>query len=110
MEELKELLSLGHPVEVHLVLSATTRERDLVENIKHYRGIPVSRLLFTKLDETGGFGGVFNLMRQTGLPLSYFSTGQRVPEDLEVVRPERLAELLLDGVVRALGEPTHIER
>jgi flagellar biosynthesis protein FlhF len=34
-------------------------------------------------------------MRKTGMPLSYFSVGQRVPEDLEVARPERLAELLL---------------
>jgi flagellar biosynthesis protein FlhF len=95
MTEVHDMLSLNHPVEVHLVLSATTRERDLMQYTNHYRGIPFNRLLFTKLDETTGVGGAFDLMRKTGVPLSYFSVGQRVPEDLEVARPERLAELLL---------------
>jgi flagellar biosynthesis protein FlhF len=95
MTEVHDMLSLNHPVEVHLVLSATTRERDLIQYTNHYLGIPFNRLLFTKLDETTGVGGAFDLMRKTGVPLSYFSVGQRVPEDLEVARPERLAELLL---------------
>jgi flagellar biosynthesis protein FlhF len=95
MTEVHDMLSLNHPVEVHLVLSATTRERDLMQYTTHYRGIPFHRLLFTKLDETAGVGGAFDLMRKTGVPLSYFCVGQRVPEDLELARPERLAELLL---------------
>ncbi len=100
MEELRQLVDLDHPLETHLVLSATTRERDLREGLTQYAGIPISRLLFTKLDETTGFGGLFDLMLRSGLPLSYFSTGQSVPEDLEVVRPERLADLLLGGELR----------
>ena len=95
MTEVHDILSLNHPVEVHLVLSATTRERDLKQYTSHYRGIPVTRLLFTKLDETTGLGGAFDLMRKTGVPLSYFCVGQRVPEDLELARPERLAEILV---------------
>jgi flagellar biosynthesis protein FlhF len=95
MTEVRDLLGLNHPVEVHLVLSATTRERDLMQHTTHYRGIPFTRLLFTKVDETTGGGGVFDLMRKTGVPLSYFGVGQRVPEDLEVARPERLADLLV---------------
>jgi flagellar biosynthesis protein FlhF len=100
MEELRQLVDLDHPLETHLVLSATTRERDLVEGVTQYAGIPISRLLFSKLDETTGFGGLFDLMLRSGLPLSYFSTGQSVPEDLEVVRAERLADLLLGGELR----------
>jgi len=100
MEELRQLVDLDHPLETHLVLSATTRERDLVEGLTQYAGIPINRLLFTKLDETSGFGGMFDLMLRSGLPLSYFSTGQSVPDDLEVARPERLAELLLGGELR----------
>ncbi|HKN86386.1 MAG TPA: flagellar biosynthesis protein FlhF [Nitrospiraceae bacterium] len=100
MTEVHDLLSLNHPVEVHLVLSATTRERDLMQYTNHYRGIPFTRLLFTKLDETTGLGGAFNLMRKTGVPLSYFCVGQRVPEDLELARPERLAALLVDETDR----------
>ncbi|HSC55573.1 MAG TPA: hypothetical protein VLC51_00125, partial [Nitrospira sp.] len=67
-----------------------------------------TRLLFTKLDETTGVGGAFDLMRKTGVPLSYFCVGQRVPEDLELARPERLAALLLDesDQTRAASMPT----
>lgn len=108
MTEVHDLLSLNRPVEVHLVLSATTRERDLMQYTNHYRGIPFTRLLFTKLDETTGVGGAFDLMRKTGVPLSYFCVGQRVPEDLELARPERLAALLLDesDQTRAASMPT----
>lgn len=103
LDELKELVTTGRPLETHLVLSATTRERDLLSTLARYAGLPINRLLFTKLDETTGFGGIFETMLQTGLPLSYFSTGQRVPEDLEVASPERLADLLLGLPLKPLG-------
>nr|MBI3612533.1 flagellar biosynthesis protein FlhF [Nitrospirota bacterium] len=100
IEELRRLIALDHPLETHLVLSATTRERDLKDGAIRYAGLPIDRLLFTKLDETSGFGGLFDLMGRTGLPLSYLSIGQRVPEDLDVARPERVADLLLDGELK----------
>lgn len=109
MTEVHEILSLNHRVEVHLVLSATTRERDLMQHLTHYRGIPFDRILFTKLDETTGFGGAFDLMEATGMPLSYFSVGQRVPEDLEVATPERLAGLLLGDLAHRVHDRTRIE-
>ena len=106
MTEVHDILSLNHPVEVHLVLSATTRERDLKQYTNHYRGIPFNRLLFTKLDETTGLGGAFDLMRTTGVRLSCFCVGQRVPEDLELARPERLAEILMGESGRMLEAST----
>jgi len=110
MEELRQLTALDHPLEIHLVLSATTREQDLKEGLTRYAGIPLHRLLFTKLDETTGFGNLLELMEQTGLPLSYFSVGQNVPEDLEVARPERLADLLLGGDLRPTTNPSRDAR
>lgn len=101
MAELRELISLDHPLEVHLVLAATTRQRDLVDGVARYAGIPVSRLLFTKLDEGTNIGGIYELMRKTQLPLSYFSIGQNVPDDLEVATADRLAALLLGNPLRA---------
>jgi flagellar biosynthesis protein FlhF len=55
-----------------------------------------SRLLFTKLDETEEYGNLFELAYQTSLPLSYWSNGRRVPEDIEPANAARLADLLLD--------------
>ncbi len=101
MQELRELIAVDHPLETHLVLSATTKEQDLRDGWARYAALPVDRLLFTKLDETTGFGGLADLALSTGVPLSYFSTGQRVPEDIEVARPERVADLVLDGEIAA---------
>ena len=81
-----------------------------MQHTNHYRGVPFNRLLFTKLDETIGVGGAFDLMRKTGVPFSYFSIGQRVPEDLEVARPERLAELLLGESGRMMKHRSERER
>ena len=83
-------------VETHLVLSATTRMQDLRRTVARYDACAPSHLLFTKLDETEEYGNLFELAYQTTLPLSYWSNGQRVPEDLELAASTRLADLLLD--------------
>lgn len=85
------------PIEMHLVLAAVTRESDLEAIIAKYSSLPVHRLIFTKLDETTHLGPIFNLARRTGLPVSYVSTGQCVPDDLALATPGLLADLLLDG-------------
>jgi len=83
-------------IETQLVLSATTRMQDLRRTVVRYDACAPSRLLFTKLDETEEYGNLFELAYQTTLPLSYWSNGQRVPEDLELAESARLADLLLD--------------
>ena len=55
------------------------------------------RFLFTKFDETSSFGPIFSEAARTGKPLSFFSTGQRIPEDLEPASASRLLELILPG-------------
>ena len=95
LQDLRDLVSLDHPLETHLVLSATTREQDVIGGVAGYAGIPITRLLFTKLDETRAYGSLFGIAKRSGLPLSYLSTGQNVPEDLETARPERIADLVL---------------
>lgn len=106
LRDLRDLVSLDHPLETHLVLSATTREADLVGGVKGYAGIRINRLLFTKLDETRGYGGLFGLLRTSGLPLSYLSTGQNVPEDLEVAGGERVADLVLGSPLKHVKRET----
>ncbi len=83
-------------IETHLVLSATTRMQDLRRTMTRYEACAPSRLLFTKLDETEEYGNLLELAHQTSLPLSYWSNGQRVPEDFEQADSARLADLLLD--------------
>lgn len=82
-------------VQTHLVLSAATREQDLQRHLAKVNDLPLLRLLFTKLDETEAFGALYDLAYHAGIPLSYWSAGQCVPEDLELASPQRLAEFLI---------------
>jgi len=82
MAELREMVGPLNAPEVHLVLNASIREKDLGRMIDAWKGFPVHRLAFTRLDEAGACGHLLNLLVQTGLPLSYLSTGPRIPEDL----------------------------
>jgi flagellar biosynthesis protein FlhF len=101
LTNLGELKDSYGPIETHLVLSANTRMQDLRRTLARYDVCAPSRLFFTRLDETEEYGNLFELAYQTALPLSYWGTGPRVPEDLELAQPGRLADLLLErGSVR----------
>ena len=93
------LTGLSYDVEVHLVLSATTRIQDIEASMKRCAGAPSLRLLFTKLDETSGYGSIFEAAHHSGIPLSYWGTGPRVPEDMMPAAPDRLVDFILGAVV-----------
>ena len=96
INELMELMSQKAEIDCHLVLSATSSNTVLADIIGRFKDIQVNSLLFTKLDEAGKFGAVFSAMINAQRPLSYFTTGQRVPEDIELATSERLSRLILN--------------
>jgi flagellar biosynthesis protein FlhF len=83
-------------VQTQLVLSATTRDAELVEMVSRFSVFHPQGLIFSKLDEASTHGAIYNVSRKSRLPLLYFATGQRVPEDLEEATRERLVALLMD--------------
>ncbi|GHU41010.1 hypothetical protein FACS1894111_02590 [Clostridia bacterium] len=83
--------------EVYLVLSATTKYRDLLEIADVYKENFDFKLLFTKLDETSCYGNVFNMKMYTGAALSYNTYGQNVPDDIEVFNTQKMVKTLLGG-------------
>lgn len=93
--QLRGLLDELPEVETHLVLSATTKPRDLVEIAARYEPLHPTRLLFTKLDETSTFGPILSTLVRVKRPLSYLGTGQEVPEALELATSRRVADLIL---------------
>lgn len=95
MDELKQLLAAHPRMEKHLVVSATTKEADAAEIIQRFSVCKPDRIIFTKTDETCAVGMVLNLLAGDGLPLSFLSNGQSVPDDIIPATAERLAELLL---------------
>jgi flagellar biosynthesis protein FlhF len=83
--------------EVYLVLSATTKYRDLVSITDCYKEMADYKLIFTKLDETTTLGSLLNLRLYTGAPLSYVTCGQNVPDDIEEFNPQKTVKRLLGG-------------
>jgi flagellar biosynthesis protein FlhF len=95
LDELKALLDSGLDIEMHLCLSATTRDKELADAITNFSVLPISSLLFTKLDEAENLGSIVNTHHRCKLPLSYFTNGQMVPEDIVVATPRKLANLVM---------------
>ncbi len=95
MEELRAILAAADPDETHLVLAATSSRTTLVEAGKQFATAGPDRLLLTKLDEAANFGVLLSAARAIDLRLSYLTTGQDVPDHLEVGRGDRLASLIL---------------
>ena len=97
LQELRAFLEAAEPSEVHLVISATTKNEDLLPIVGKFGLVPINRFLLTKLDETRSHGLILNLASNFSIPISYLSNGQNVPNDIEIATPERLAELVAGG-------------
>ncbi|MCR5521511.1 MAG: flagellar biosynthesis protein FlhF [Lachnospiraceae bacterium] len=83
--------------QVYLVLSVATKYSDLIKITKTYSDISDYRLIFTKLDETSCLGNIFNIKMLTGVPLSYATFGQKVPNDISRLDAQTIARHLLGG-------------
>lgn len=95
---IEELSTFLHPelnIEKHLVLSATTREKELLETIRRFDPLGISNTIFTKIDECTNLGILLNIQIQNSNPLSYVTNGQRVPEDLLEISQKKVAELIM---------------
>ena len=94
-KELNLLLGGVPELEHHLVLSATTKECNLINAIKRFSVLPISSYIISKVDETNDFSGIFNQLCRHRVPVSYLTAGQQVPEDIELASRRRVTELLL---------------
>lgn len=94
LDEMKNFLDNKIPMEVYLCLSATTKDRELEEILNRFRIFQISKVVFTKIDECESFGNMVNLLMKDNLQIAYFTTGQRVPEDIEIATPAKLADMI----------------
>jgi flagellar biosynthesis GTPase FlhF len=95
LAELASVFQVEWPIQHQLVLSATTQYHDLVAAAAAFQPLTYESYIFTKLDETCDGAAMVNFLLSRPRPLSYFATGQRVPEDIEPANKRRLATLLL---------------
>ena len=92
-----ESLDPKYEREIYLVLSATTKYKDLLEIVDIYHEMTAYKLIFTKLDETLTYGNLLNVKLYSGADISYVTMGQNVPDDIEVFHTQRIVKQLLGG-------------
>jgi len=99
INELRLMLTAARPNEIMLVASANTPLDDLRSTVANFSVLHPTSFLFSKLDETRRFGHLYTVVQEAGLPLSYFSDGQDVPDDLLEADARTLATLVLEGTL-----------
>jgi flagellar biosynthesis protein FlhF len=95
MSELKTYLDVLEPSETYLVLSLTSGYRDATTIVDHYLPMGFDHFLFTKWDEAAAPGLMYSLVHKYKRPLSYVTTGQNVPDDMEIANPETITRAIL---------------
>jgi len=101
--ELRSFFQIPDEIHSYLVLSATSQYENLVNFDERFSVLPVKSYIFTKLDEAQDASTMINFLIAQQKPVSYFTTGQQVPEDIEAVTKKRVAALLLSGMKKMDG-------
>ena len=94
-EELASLYRAFRPDAVHLLIAANMKYRDMLDVVRKIGVVPITNLLFTKIDETSTYGALLDVVEDFERPVSFLTTGQNVPNDIEVATGARLVEILL---------------
>lgn len=80
-----------------LVVSATTKYKDLKKIVDNYKTVSEFQLIFTKLDETSTLGSLYNIRCYSESPIAFVTCGQNVPDDIETFNAQRIVKQLLGG-------------
>jgi flagellar biosynthesis protein FlhF len=95
VKELQPYLTALQPDETFLVLALTSKPSDLSDIVKNFEQVPIQKFLFTKADETTSYGAIYNLVARHRIGLSYLTTGQTVPDDIEILSAQKVASLVV---------------
>ncbi len=98
VEDLQKLIDFKENTETYLVLSSTSKQKDMEVIIEQFNDFPIEKFIFTKIDETNSIGSIINLMVKYKKGLAYYTDGQEVPEDIVEANLNELLNLLLKGI------------
>lgn len=96
LQELEETLGAVAPDHTLLVLSSTVSAGVLEQAADRFALLRPSGLVFTKLDEAVQFGPAIHIARKHSIGLCHLTTGQDVPDNIEVADAARIAHMLLE--------------
>lgn len=95
IKKIKGLLDSINPHDIHVVISAATKNQDMIDILNNYKELQYKKIIITKLDETKSYGMVLNALNTAGCKLSYLTMGQNVPDDIEIASADKIAEMIL---------------
>jgi flagellar biosynthesis protein FlhF len=94
ISELRAFVQKAKPDSVNLVISSTTKNKDIKAIVEGYKELDYNSLIITKLDETTVYGSLYNIQRTAGQPLRYITVGQDVPDDIKVPSKEEIIKFI----------------
>lgn len=97
--DLQDLMNHLEKPEIFLVISLTTGYKDIVSILDAYKFIDEYKLIFTKLDEASSYSNILNIKVESGKQLSYLTTGQSVPDDIEVAESEKIVSYIVGETI-----------
>ncbi|MFD3157468.1 flagellar biosynthesis protein FlhF [Haloimpatiens sp. FM7330] len=95
ISELRAFIAKANTDNIHLVVSSTTKNKDILPIIEGYKKLNFNNVIITKLDETTTYGSILNILRLAQKPLSFVTTGQNVPDDIKNMNSSELCKLIL---------------
>jgi flagellar biosynthesis protein FlhF len=95
ISELRAFVDKVNTDNVHLVISCTTKNKDIEVIVNGYKLLNYNSIIVTKLDETSTYGSILNILECADKPISFVTTGQNVPDDIKMINPKELANLIL---------------
>lgn len=96
ISELRAFVQKAKPDSVNLVISSTTKNKDIKTIVEGYKELDYKSLIITKLDETTVYGSLYNIQRIAGKPIGYITVGQNVPDDIKVPSKEEIVRLVFE--------------
>ena len=95
ISELRAFIEKSKPDYVNMVVSATTKNKDIKNILNGYSDLGYDSVIITKLDETTVYGSIYNIAKRSNKPISFVTVGQNVPDDIKIPEKEELTRFIL---------------
>lgn len=95
ISELRAFVQKANPDHVNMVISATTKNKDIKSILEGYSELKYDSVIITKLDETTVYGSLYNIVKRANKPINFITIGQNVPEDIKIPKKEEIVRFIL---------------
>ena len=93
-KEINYFIQASHPNYKYLVISSSKDPLTFNETIQRFSKLEPSGLIISKFDESSNIGGILEILKKYKLKLSFFTTGQKIPEDIEPASKEFISNFV----------------